>query len=154
VKANADVEVILANTVDHVLVSSDTGSLKGLGGDLLLLEREKVDASGEGVHRQLLLSDIEDLDLSLRHTTAVARLDVRLVLDVTGALPRTCTRTVPVNHQLSTGYITTTNELVCTSRCTRTTRRCEHKLGLLKRFTPEPPVLRASDAKHRMMIPK
>jgi hypothetical protein len=29
-KANANVEVILANRVDHVLVSSDTGSLKGL----------------------------------------------------------------------------------------------------------------------------
>jgi hypothetical protein len=54
-----------------------------------------VDASGEGIHRELLLSDIEDLDLRLRHTTTVARLDVRLVLDVTGALPRTYTRRAP-----------------------------------------------------------
>jgi len=91
VKAHADVEVILADRVNHVLVGCDTGSLKGLGGDLLLLEGEKVDAGREGVNGQLLLSDIEDLDLRLRYTTAIPRLNVRLVLDVTGALPRTCT---------------------------------------------------------------
>ena len=38
VKAHADVEVVLADATDHVLVGSDTGSLKRLGRDLLLLE--------------------------------------------------------------------------------------------------------------------
>ena len=89
-EAHADVEVILANGVDHVLVGSDTGRLERLRGDLFLLQGEKVHARGERVHGELLLADIEDLDLSLRYTTAVARLDIRLVLDVTGALPRTC----------------------------------------------------------------
>ena len=53
-----------------------------------------MDASREGDDRKFLLSDIEDLDLSLRHTTAVARLDVRLVLAITRALPRTCSTLV------------------------------------------------------------
>jgi len=127
VKAHADVEVVLADATDHVLVGSDTGSLKRLGRDLLLLEGDcelreakrqrrnkmegggsggdggvsgqegdgvvltKVNASGEHVHALLLLSDIKDLQLSLGHTTAVARLDVGLVLAVARALPRTCT---------------------------------------------------------------
>ena len=52
-----------------------------------------MNASRERVHAELLLSDIEDLDLGLRHTTAVARFDVGLVLDVTRALPRTCPST-------------------------------------------------------------
>jgi len=83
-----------------VLVGCDTGSLKGLGGDLLLLQGEKVDAGREGVDGQPLLSDIKDLDLRLGYTTAIPRLNVGLVLDVTGALPRTCTTEVtePSTH--------------------------------------------------------
>ena len=90
VKTHADVERVLAHGLDHVLVGGDTGSLKGLGRDLLLLKGEEVNASRERVHAELFLSDIEDLDLGLRYTTAVARFDVGLVLDVTRALPWTC----------------------------------------------------------------
>jgi hypothetical protein len=93
VKTHADMEGVLAHGLDHVLVGGNTGSLKGLRRDLLFLEGEEVNASRERVHAELLLSDIEDLDLSLRHTTAVARFDVGLVLDVTRALPRTCPNT-------------------------------------------------------------
>lgn len=55
-------------------------------------------ASREGVAIELLLSDIENLDLGLGHTAAIARLDVRLVLDVTRALPGTCSTPPPVNR--------------------------------------------------------
>ena len=89
-QAHADVERILAHGLDHVLVGGNTGCFQGFGGDLLLLEGEEMHARGESVNRELLLSDIKDLDLGLGHTTAIARLDVRLVLDVTRAFPGTC----------------------------------------------------------------
>lgn len=64
-ETDTDVEVILSNRVDHVLVGTDTGSLKRLGGDHLLLEGQKVHACRELIATQLLLADIKDLDLSL-----------------------------------------------------------------------------------------
>lgn len=72
VKSHADVEVILANGVDHVLVGCDTSRFERLRGNLLLLKGEKVHTRGEGVYRKLFLANIEDLDLGLRHTAAVA----------------------------------------------------------------------------------
>jgi hypothetical protein len=49
-----------------------------------------VHALGERVHIALLLAAIVDTKLGVGDTTAITRLDVRLVLDVTRTLPRTC----------------------------------------------------------------
>ena len=56
-------EVVLANSVDHVLVGGNAGSFKRLRGDLLLLKREQMNASREDVAANLLLANIIDLDL-------------------------------------------------------------------------------------------
>ncbi len=49
---------------------------------------DEVDALGEGIDGGLLVTQIEDSDLGIGHTTAVARLDVRLVLTVSVATCR------------------------------------------------------------------
>merc|ERR1712006_63632 len=79
----------------HVLVASNAASLQSLGGHLLELIGHKVSREREVVDRRLLAAQIVDADLRIRHTTAVARLDVRLVLLVAVALGR------PAAHCLS-----------------------------------------------------
>ena len=84
--ANSHVELIFSRVFDEVLVASNTGSLESLGGNLLLLVGKHVAAVREVVDMSLLVSDLVDSDLGVRHTTAVARLDVRLILAVTVAV--------------------------------------------------------------------
>ena len=64
-QANAQVEVVLSDRVDHVLVGGNTSSLKRLGGDLLLLKREEVNAGREHIAANLLFADIVNLDLGV-----------------------------------------------------------------------------------------
>merc|ERR1712054_73862 len=88
---NAHVEGVLPCTLRHVLVACNTARLECLGGHLLQLIRSKMSTEGEVVDRRLLAAQIVDTDLGVRHTTAVARLDVRLVLLVAVALGRATT---------------------------------------------------------------
>jgi len=82
VNADAKVEGITTAHLGDVLVHANAGSLEGLRGDLLLLERDEVDAGGELIDVGLLLAEIVDTDLGVRDTTAVARFDVGLTLGV------------------------------------------------------------------------
>ena len=66
----------------YVLVGANTGSLEGLGGDLLILVGDEVNAEGELVDVGLLATEIEDANLGVGHTTVEARLGVGLVLAV------------------------------------------------------------------------
>jgi len=86
VDADADVESILTGALGHVLVTCDTASLEGLGGDLLELVGHQVSAEWEVVDRRLLAAKVVDTNLGIWHTTAIPRLDVRLVLLVAVAL--------------------------------------------------------------------
>jgi hypothetical protein len=63
-----------------MLVNGHTAGLESLGRDLLLLVTDQVSDKGKLIDRSLLGTDIKDADLGLGHTTAVPRLDVRLVL--------------------------------------------------------------------------
>ena len=79
VDSDSNVETFFTCVDLHVLVSSNTGSLEGLGGDLLLLVRDHMDAGGEHIPVALLLSTVVHSDLGIRHTTVEAGLGVRLV---------------------------------------------------------------------------
>jgi hypothetical protein len=78
VGADTKVETLLAGVLDEVLVGADTGGLKGLGAQLLILVGDEVDAEREVVDVSLLAAKIEDADLGVRDTTVEARLGVRL----------------------------------------------------------------------------
>lgn len=82
VNPDPEVEGILSCRLGHVLVASDTGSLKSLTGDILLLPRDKVHTVRELINSLPLHSNIIDPDLGVRYTAAVPRLGVRLVLDL------------------------------------------------------------------------
>ena len=62
----------------NVLVGANTGGLKGLGGQLLILVGDHVHTGGEVVNVGLLTAQIEDTDLGVGNTTVEARLGVRL----------------------------------------------------------------------------
>mmetsp|Transcript_15584 Transcript_15584/g.26575 ORF Transcript_15584/g.26575 Transcript_15584/m.26575 type:complete len:220 (+) Transcript_15584:207-866(+) len=72
VHTNTDMVRILSNSVDQMLVNSNTACLKCLRGDLLLLVTDQVSNEGEQVHGSLLGSHVVNTDLGLGHTTAVA----------------------------------------------------------------------------------
>ena len=80
VHSHSHVEGVLAGLVLHVLVGSDTGGLESLGGDLLLLTGDEVDAVRELVVGSLLSSDVVNSELRVRDTTVVAGLRETLVL--------------------------------------------------------------------------
>jgi hypothetical protein len=62
----------------NVLVGTDTGGLKSLGRQLLVLVGDEVNASGEVIDGSLLATEVEDADLGIGDTTVEARLGVRL----------------------------------------------------------------------------
>ena len=92
VHADAHVERVLTALLGDVLVARNAGSLEGLARQLLLLERHQVDAVRELLYVGLLPAEIKDPELGIGHTTAVARLDVGLVLAVAVAPRRSCNR--------------------------------------------------------------
>lgn len=61
--SDPEVEGVLSGGLDDVLVGTDSGSLEGLGRDLLVLVRNQVAAEGEVVDGGLLSSKVEDTDL-------------------------------------------------------------------------------------------
>ena len=80
VDSHSHVEAFSSNAGLHVLVASNTGSLEGLGGNLLLLVANQMDAGGESVVSSLLLTDVVDSELGVGDSTVESRLGVRLVL--------------------------------------------------------------------------
>jgi hypothetical protein len=71
VNPDPEVEGILSSRLGHVLVASNTGSLKSLTGHILLLPRDKVHTVWELIDPLLLHPNIIDPDLGVRDTTAV-----------------------------------------------------------------------------------
>lgn len=76
--ADTQVETLLSGVLDEVLVGADTGSLKSLGTQLLVLVRDEVDAQREVIDLSALAAQIEDADLGVGDTTVEARLGIRL----------------------------------------------------------------------------
>ena len=89
--ADANVEGVLSDVLTQVLVDGDAACFQGFAGDLLLFVADQVSDKGELIDGGLLGTDVKNLDLGFGHTTAVPRLDVRLVLLVTVATSWTTT---------------------------------------------------------------
>lgn len=71
-------EGLLSGELDKVLVGANTGGLKGLGAQLLILVGDEVDAEREVVNVGLLATKIEDSDLGVGDTTVEPGLGIRL----------------------------------------------------------------------------
>lgn len=78
VGADAEMERILARGLDEVLVGANTGGLKSLRAQLLILVGDEVDAEREVIDTGLLATKIEDTNLGVGNTTVEPRLGVRL----------------------------------------------------------------------------
>lgn len=81
VGTDAQVETILTAGLGHVLVGANAGSLEGLRRDVLVLAGDHVGSVGELVYSSLLATAIVNSELSIRNSTAEARLGVGLVLN-------------------------------------------------------------------------
>jgi len=82
VDADTQMETFLSGNLDQVLVGANTGGFEGLGGQLLVLVGDKVDAEREVVYVGALATEIEDANLGIRYTTVEPALGVGLVLAV------------------------------------------------------------------------
>ena len=80
VRTNANMVGILANRFDQVLVDGDTARFKCLTRDLLLFVTDQVRNKGELIYRSLLVSRIENANLTIGDTAAKSRLNVGFVL--------------------------------------------------------------------------
>lgn len=67
-----------AGNVRDILVGTDTGGLKSLGGQLLVLVGDEVNAHGEVIDASLLATEVEDANLGVGDTTVEPGLGVRL----------------------------------------------------------------------------
>jgi len=82
VDTDTEMETFLSSNLDEVLVGANTGGLKSLGGQLLVLVGDEVDAEREVVYAGLLATEVEDPDLGIGYTTVEPALGVGLVLAV------------------------------------------------------------------------
>jgi hypothetical protein len=82
VNADTEMETFLSGDLDEVLVGANTGGLESLGGQLLVLVGDQVDAEREIVDVGALAAEIEDADLGVRYTAVEPALGVGLVLAV------------------------------------------------------------------------
>jgi len=82
VSSDSQVEEILTGDLDHVLVASNTSSLKSFGSDLFQFVRNEVNSSWELIARSSLVANIVDTKLGVWDTSAVSGLWVWLVLAV------------------------------------------------------------------------
>jgi hypothetical protein len=85
VDTDTEMETFLSGNLDEVLVGANTGGFEGLGGQLLVLVGDEVNAEREVVDAGLLATEIEDADLGVRYTAVEPALGVGLVLAVTVA---------------------------------------------------------------------
>jgi hypothetical protein len=65
----------------NVLVGANTGGFESLGGQLLVLVGNQVDAGREVIHVSLLTTKIEDANLRVGNTTVEPGLGVRLEVE-------------------------------------------------------------------------
>lgn len=82
VDTDTEMEAFLSGDLDEVLVGANTGSLESLGGQLLVLVGDKVDAEREVVYIGTLATKVEDANLGIRYTAVEPALGVGLVLAV------------------------------------------------------------------------
>ena len=80
VDSDSEMEVLSTDVDEHVLVGSNTGSLEGLRGNLLLLVANHMDAAGELLVHSSLLTAIVHSNLGIGDTTVETRLRIGLVL--------------------------------------------------------------------------
>lgn len=78
VGADSEVETLLTGVLDQVLVGADTGGLKSLGAQLLILVGDEVDAEREVIDVRTLSAQVEDSDLGVGDTTVESGLGIRL----------------------------------------------------------------------------
>ena len=90
VSTDANVKVVLSDRLSQMLVDGNTAGLESLGRNLLLLAHQ-VSNKGKEIHGGLLGTNVENADLGVGDSTAIPRLDVRLVLLVTVATSWTAT---------------------------------------------------------------
>ena len=76
VDADTQMETFLSGNLDEVLVGANTGGLESLGGQLLVLVGDQVDAEREVVDVGALAAEIEDADLCVRYTAVEPALGV------------------------------------------------------------------------------
>jgi hypothetical protein len=76
VDTDTEMEGFLSGSLDEVLVGADTGGFERLGGKLLVLVGDQVDAEREVVYVGLLATEVEDADLSIGYTTVEPALGV------------------------------------------------------------------------------
>lgn len=82
VDTDTEMETFLSGNLDEVLVGANTGGLKSLGGQLLVLVGDEVDAEREVVYAGLLATEVENADLGIGYTAVEPALGVGLVLAV------------------------------------------------------------------------
>lgn len=83
VDTDTEMETFLSGDLDEVLVGANAGGLESLGGQLLVLVGDEVDAEREVVYIGLLATEVEDANLGIRYTTvepALGVLKLQLVL--------------------------------------------------------------------------
>jgi hypothetical protein len=68
-ESHPDVELILSAELDHVLVTANPSSLKGLRRQLFQLIRDQVNAEWKVINSSLLLSQVKDSDLGVGDTS-------------------------------------------------------------------------------------
>jgi hypothetical protein len=76
VDADTEMERFLSTVLDEVLVGANTGGLERLGGQLLVLVGDQVNAEREVVYVGLLATKVEDADLGIGDTTVEPALGV------------------------------------------------------------------------------
>jgi hypothetical protein len=86
VDTDTEMETFLSGNLDEVLVGANTGGFEGLGGQLLVLVGDEVNAEGEVVDAGLLATEIEDADLGVRYTAVEPALGVLRFLSVLAPL--------------------------------------------------------------------
>ena len=76
VDTDTEMETFLSGNLDEVLVGANTGGFESLGGQLLVLVGDQVDAEREVVYVGLLATEVEDADLGIGYTTVEPALGV------------------------------------------------------------------------------
>lgn len=74
--ADTEMERFLSTVLDEVLVGANTGGLERLGGQLLVLVGDQVNAEREVVYVGLLATKVENADLGIGDTTVEPALGV------------------------------------------------------------------------------
>jgi hypothetical protein len=81
VSADSEMETLLSGVLGKVLVGANTGGLKSLGAQLLILVGNEVNAEREVIDVGALSAKIEDSDLGVGDTTVEPRLRIRLKVE-------------------------------------------------------------------------